>query len=330
MSHSNYGSIHFQQNRDRAIHALMSTAEDRRVADSVPTSWVDRAPSALRPYLRLARYDRPVGFWLLAIPCWQGLALAAISTGLSWTLLYWAILFGVGAIAMRGAGCTYNDIVDRDLDAQVARTADRPLAAGTVTLKNAWLFLLAQCGVGLAVLVQLPLPAIFTALAALVLVAAYPFMKRITWWPQAWLGLTFNWGVPVAGATVLGTPFAPEIVLLYAASIFWTLGYDTIYACQDKEDDALVGVKSSARALGGQVSLGVLVFYALSALLALTAGVMAGASLLFALGFALFAAHLGLQTRGLDPEDGADCLKRFKSNQTTGLVLTAAFLLGGV
>ncbi|WP_430432251.1 4-hydroxybenzoate octaprenyltransferase [Oceanicaulis sp.] len=308
----------------------MTIAPDRRVADSVPASWVDRAPSALRPYLRLARYDRPVGFWLLAIPCWQGLALASVQAGLDWMDLYWAILFGVGAIAMRGAGCTYNDIIDRDIDAQVARTADRPLAAGTVSLKQAWAFLIAQCGVGLLVLIQLPLSAILTGLGALALVAGYPFMKRITWWPQAWLGLTFNWGVLVAGAAALGTPFAPEILLLYAANLFWTLGYDTIYACQDMEDDAMVGVKSSARALGGQISLGVLVFYLMAAALAALAGLVAGAGLMFAPAFAVFAAHLLLQTRKLDPTDGRECLRRFKANQITGLLLAGAFLLGAL
>ncbi len=303
---------------------------DRRVADSIRSSWVDRAPGSWRPYLRLARYDRPVGFWLLALPCWIGLAAARTETGLGWTDLYWTILFGIGAAAMRGAGCTYNDIVDRDLDAQVARTADRPLAAGTVSLKAAWGFLVAQCLVGLAVLVQLPLPAILTALAALALVAAYPFMKRVTWWPQAWLGLTFNWGVPVAGAAALGTPFALEIVLLYAAMIAWTVGYDTIYACQDMEDDALIGVKSSARALGPHIRLGVGLSYGLSALLVAAAGVIAGAGLFFAAGFAVYAAHLFSQLSGLDPADGADCLRRFKANQLTGLLLVAAFVLGAV
>ena len=291
---------------------------------------MDRAPASIRPYLRLARYDRPVGFWLLAIPCWQGLALASVSSGLDWMSLYWAVLFGIGAIAMRGAGCTYNDIIDRDIDAKVARTADRPLAAGTVSLKQAWAFLVAQCLVGLLVLIQLPWPAILTGLGALVLVAGYPFMKRITWWPQAWLGLTFNWGVPVAGAAALGTPFAPEILLLYVANLFWTLGYDTIYACQDMEDDAMVGVKSSARALGGNIPLGVLVFYLVCAALSALAGIIAGAGLMFAPAFAVFAAHLLLQARKLEPENGRECLRRFKANQITGLLLTGAFLLGAL
>jgi len=309
----------------------MSTLQDDRpVADSLPESWVDRAPRALRPYLRLARYDRPAGFWLLALPCWFGLAAARLDTGLGWIDLWWALLFGIGAVAMRGAGCTYNDIVDRDLDAKVARTANRPLAAGTVSLKSAWIFLIAQCLAGLVVLLLLPIPAILTGLAALVLVAAYPFMKRITWWPQAWLGLTFNWGIPVAGAAALGSPFHPVVLLLYASAVFWTLGYDTIYACQDKEDDALVGVKSSARAMGAGVKPGVAAFYIASALLAAAAGVVGGANLFFALGFAVYAAHLLWQSGGFDPEDGGDCLRRFKSNRTTGLLLTAAFLLGGI
>lgn len=307
----------------------MSLAPDRRVPDSIPKSWVDRAPDALRPYLRLARYDRPIGFWLLAIPCWMGLALARIPDGFQWSDLWLAALFGVGAVAMRGAGCAYNDIIDRDLDARIARTADRPLAAGTISLKRAWAFLFAQCLVGLLVLVQLPLPAIFTGLAALGLVAAYPFMKRITWWPQAWLGLTFNWGIPVAYVAVAGG-FDLAAGLLYAAAVFWTLGYDTIYACQDKEDDALVGVKSSARALGRGARSGVAIFYVLTAALAGAAGLAAGAAPAFLAGFAVFAAHLGWQAVRLDPDKGALCLALFKSNREAGLILVLACALGSV
>jgi 4-hydroxybenzoate polyprenyltransferase len=244
--------------------------------------------------------------------------------------MYWAILFGIGSIAMRGAGCTYNDIVDRDLDAQVERTADRPLAAGTVSLKNAWIFLFAQCGIGFLVLIQLPLPAILTGLAAIVLVAAYPFMKRITWWPQAWLGLTFNWGILVAGAAVLGTPFTPSILFLYVSAIFWTLAYDTIYACQDMEDDALVGVKSSARVLGGSISPGVAIFYALAVVFAGVSGLVAGASLLFAIGFGAFSAHVFWLATQFRPDDGSACLALFKANRTTGLLLVLAFLLGAL
>lgn len=300
--------------------------EDRRVADSLPKTWVDRADPRVRPYLRLARYDRPAGFWLLAIPCWMGLALAGAQTGYGWSDLGLAALFGIGAVAMRGAGCTYNDIVDRDLDAKVARTADRPLAAGTVSVKQAWSFLIAQCLVGLIVLLMLPLAAILTGLGSLALVAAYPFMKRVTWWPQAWLGLTFNWGVPTAYVAATGR-FDLPAGLLYLSAIFWTLGYDTIYACQDKQDDALVGVKSSARALGSLTKPGVAVFYLFAGLLALTAGLAAAAPPIFLAGFAAYAAHLAWLAARFDPEDGALCLTLFKSSRETGLLLVLAYSL---
>jgi len=224
-------------------------AEDRPIADSAPKGWVERAPQPLRPYLRLARYDRPIGFWLLGAPGWFGVALANVDATLHASDACIALLIAIGAVAMRGAGCTYNDIVDRDLDAQVARTADRPLAAGTVTLRAAWIFLLAQCAVGLGVLLALPRPAQLIALLALPLVAGYPFMKRITWFPQAWLGLTFNWAVLVGFAASAGEIRA-EVLVAYAGLAVWTFGYDTIYAHQDREDDALVGVKSTARFFG--------------------------------------------------------------------------------
>ena len=299
---------------------------DRRVADSITQTWVDRAPTAIRPFLRLARYDRPIGFWLLALPCWMGLLLARAGTGLGWIDLYYAVLFALGAVAMRGAGCTYNDIIDRDLDAQVARTADRPLAAGTVSLKQAWAFLGAQGLVGLGVLVQLPLIAILTGLASLLLVAAYPFMKRITWWPQAWLGLTFNWGVPVAYVAASGQ-FDFAVLALYVSCIFWTLGYDTIYAHQDSEDDALVGVRSTARLFGQHSPIWVGAFYGLTAGLAGVALYLVNASPFAAIPFALYAAHLFNQIRLMDVEDGISCLKVFKSNRETGLLLCVTFAL---
>jgi 4-hydroxybenzoate polyprenyltransferase len=305
------------------------SARDRRVADSLPKTWVDQAPAALRPFLRLARYDRPVGFWLLAIPCWQGLMLAGAGRTPWLELAGYALLFGVGAVAMRGAGCTWNDIVDRDLDAKVARTADRPLAAGTVSLKQALAFLAAQLLVGLAVLIQLPVAAILTALASVVLVIAYPFMKRITWFPQVWLGMTFNWGVLVAAATIDGALGVPALAF-YAGAILWTVGYDTIYACQDMEDDALVGVKSSARAFGRHVKLAVGLLYAASAALALSAAMFAGAGLLFAAVFGLYAAHLARQVKRFDPADGAACLSLFKSNRDAGLLLTLALALAAL
>ncbi len=307
----------------------MSLNFDRRVADSIPQSWVDRAPLSVRPYLRLARYDRPIGFWLLALPCWMGLALARIETGPAWIDLYYLILFALGAIAMRGAGCTYNDIVDRDLDARIARTADRPLAAGTVSLKQAWTFLAAQGLVGLIILVQLPRLAALVALASLLLVAAYPFMKRITWWPQAWLGLTFNWGVPVAYTAVAGQ-LDIAMLALYASCVFWTLGYDTIYAHQDAEDDALVGVRSTARLFGSASPYWVAGFYALSATLAGTAMVLQYAHPFAVPVFALYAAHLFNQVRIMDVEDGSRCLAVFKSNRTTGLLLVGTFVMAAI
>lgn len=300
---------------------------DRRVADSIPETWVDTAPPAWRPYLRLARYDRPIGFWLLALPCWMGLALANIGSGFGWNDLYYAALFGIGAIAMRGAGCTYNDIIDRDLDAQVARTANRPLAAGTVSLKQAWLFLGAQCLVGLIVLVQLPLLAILVGLGSLLLVAAYPFMKRITWWPQAWLGLTFNWGVPVAYTAAAGQ-IDLAMIALYASCVFWTLGYDTIYAHQDSEDDALVGVRSTARLFGTASPYWVAGFYGLAAILAGLALYLSTATPFIVPLFALYSAHLFNQVRLMNIEDGAHCLSVFKSNRTTGALLVATLSLG--
>lgn len=302
---------------------------DRRVADSIPKTWVDTAPERLRPYLRLARYDRPIGFWLLALPCWMGLLLARVGEGLGLIDLWYAILFAIGAIAMRGAGCTYNDIIDRDLDRQVARTADRPLAAGTISLKSAWIFLAAQAGVGLLVLLQLPWLAVFVGLASLLLVAAYPFMKRITWWPQAWLGLTFNWGIPVAYTAAAGSIDA-TMIALYAAAVFWTLGYDTIYAHQDVDDDAMIGVRSTARLFGEHSQWWIAGFYGLSASLAGAAIVLQQASPWIVIGFALYAAHLFDQIRRLDITDGAACLALFKSNRTTGLLLCATLLIGAI
>ncbi|SDM22201.1 4-hydroxybenzoate octaprenyltransferase [Maricaulis salignorans] len=302
---------------------------DRRVADSLPSSWVDTAPAALRPYLRLARYDRPIGFWLLGLPCWHGLMLARIGQGLGWIDLWYAVLFAIGAVAMRGAGCTYNDIVDRDLDARIARTANRPLPAATVTLKQAWLFVAAQAAVGLLVLVQFPLPAIGVGLAALLLVAAYPFMKRITWWPQAWLGLTFNWGIPVAYIAATGQ-IDFTVLVLYAAAVCWTLGYDTIYAHQDVEDDALVGVKSTARLFGDNSQLWVAGFYGVNAVLVGLAIWLSAATPWVVIPYTLYTAHLFNQVRLLDIENGDQCLAIFKSNRTAGLLLVATFALAAL
>jgi len=307
----------------------MNLQTDRPVPDSIPRSWVDHAPTRIRPFLRLARYDRPIGFWLLAIPCWQGLLLARIGDGLGWSDLSLAVILAVGAVAMRGAGCTYNDIIDRDLDARVERTRDRPLASGTISLQAAWLFLLAQCLVGFVILVQLPLIAIMIGLAALILVAAYPFMKRITWWPQAWLGLTFNWGVLVAYAAIAGQ-IDPAAILLYASGFFWTLGYDTIYACQDMEDDALVGVRSTARALQSELTIWLWGFYLAAAILAGAAILLTHASPWFVPFFAAYAYHLFDQIRRVDPAQGWACLATFKTNRITGLILTGALFIAAI
>ncbi|MHA7871784.1 MAG: 4-hydroxybenzoate octaprenyltransferase, partial [Hyphococcus sp.] len=203
--------------------------------DAVPGNWVARAPARVRPYLRLARADRPIGPWLLFIPCLWGLALAAATGAVDWRLAYYPFLFAAGSFAMRAAGCAYNDIVDRDFDAKVARTALRPIPAGEISVKQAWGFLALLCLAGLGVLLQFNRYSILLGVASLGLVAAYPFMKRVTYWPQAWLGLTFNWGALMGYAVMTGR-LAPEALALYAAGVFWTLGYDTIYAHQDKED----------------------------------------------------------------------------------------------
>jgi len=240
------------------------------IPDSSKTHWVNRAPLGIRPYLQLSRLDRPVGYWLLALPGWIGLAFAGLSHGLMWTDLKWAALILIGAIAMRGAGCTYNDIVDQDLDAQVERTALRPLPAGTVTNKQAWIWLLTQCSIGLIVLLCLPRLAQIISLLSIPLVAAYPFMKRITWFPQIWLGFTFNWAVLVAYTAKTGTVSIP-LFILYIGLMFWTVGYDTIYACQDIEDDAMVGIKSTARRFGNNLRTAVALCYAAFLFLGATA-----------------------------------------------------------
>jgi 4-hydroxybenzoate polyprenyltransferase len=292
-------------------------------ADAVRGSWVERTPAPIRPYLQLSRYDRPAGFWLLGLPCLIGLALARMGTGFAAGDALLVVLFAVGAVAMRGAGCTYNDILDRDIDAKVARTALRPLPSGAVSLQQAWCWLLIQCLVGLGVLLALPDFAKLVALGSIPMVALYPLMKRITWWPQVWLGLTFNWGVLVAAAAASGA-IMPADILLYAALVFWTLGYDTIYAIQDREDDALIGVKSTARRFGDRIKPAVKAIYALTSLLALFAGWFAG-GLAGALGVVPFALHLAQQAVRLDPADGALALSLFRANRDAGLLLVVSW-----
>ncbi len=288
--------------------------------------WLDRyAPAPVRPYARLMRLDRPIGTWLLLWPCWWSLALAAPDWPDPWLMA----LFAVGALVMRGAGCTVNDIADRDIDGRVARTATRPLPSGDVSLTRALVLLGVLLAIGLAILVQLGAVAIWLGIAALPLIGFYPFMKRITWWPQAWLGLTFNWGALIGWAAVTGTVGAPPIAL-YAAGIAWTLGYDTIYAHQDKEDDALIGVKSSARRLGEATRPWLYAFYCAAVVLIGVAGALAGLAWPFYLGLGLAAAQLAWQAARVDIDAPADCLTKFKSNKGLGLIVFAAIVAGRV
>lgn len=300
---------------------LPARKDDVATPDAATRSAVDRLPVAWRPYARLARFDRPIGSWLLYWPCAWGVALAG---GLPQDI-YLLLLFGLGAFAMRGAGCVYNDIVDRDLDAKVERTRDRPVASGRISLVKAWNWLFALSLVGLVVLVQLRPLAQLVAVASLALVAAYPFMKRITWWPQAWLGLTFNWGALVAWPAVTGRIEWPAL-LLYAAGLFWTLGYDTIYALQDIEDDALAGIKSSARRLGGSVKRGVAFFYTGAALLVAAALALVGDPFA-ALAALPGAAHFLWQIRQLDPTDPVRALRLFRANTWTGALVFLACIV---
>lgn len=297
-----------------------------RVADATG-NWVDtRAPVWSRPYLRLARLDRPIGSWLLLLPCWWSAALASAMARDVGRLPMIIVLFLVGAFAMRGAGCTWNDITDRDLDAKVERTQSRPIPAGQVGVPQALVFLAAQALVGLAVLLQFNRFAIATGIASLAIVAVYPFMKRITWWPQVVLGLAFSWGALMGFAVVLGQIGAPAI-LLYAGSIAWVIGYDTIYAHQDAEDDALIGVKSTARLFGAQTHRALVVFYGLAVILVGVALAMLAAGAWAWTGLAAFAVHLGWQIARLKIDDPALCLRVFKSNRDAGLILFAGLLV---
>jgi len=302
-------------------------AHSAPLPDAMPTNWVDRhAPQELRPWLKLGRFDRPTGIWLLMLPGWQGVALArAMEHALPWPMLLLKIF--LGAALMRAAGCAYNDIVDRDVDAKVARTANRPIPAGEISVKQAWAFVVACCLVSLAILLTLPPLAVALGVGSLALVAAYPFMKRITWWPQAWLGLTFNWGALLGFAAATAT-LQPPAVLLYAAGLFWTLGYDTIYAIQDIEDDALAGVKSSARRLGGKAPQAVLGFYLVSLGLLLAVGVIARLSPAFYVLLAAYAALLIWQARQVRVDDGILALRLFRSNTWAGLILFVAIAAG--
>jgi 4-hydroxybenzoate polyprenyltransferase len=294
--------------------------------DSVLNHWVDNLPPWAQALARLSRWDRPVGWRLLFVPCLMGLALAQGLTWLDFALFSTAML--TGAIAMRGAGCTYNDIVDRDIDAKVERTRGRPLPAGQISMRGAWAWLFAQCGIGLAACLVLPLPAIVVAISSIPFVAAYPFMKRITWWPQAWLGVCFSWGALVASATHGAIPI--EATFLFAGCVAWTIAYDTIYALQDIEDDVLIGVRSTARLFGDRWRLWTLAFYVIAFALWLVAAVGASAGMvtLFLLCFALAATVLVVMR--VDAAKPASALAAFKANVWIGLAVAIAFALKAV
>ena len=296
-----------------------------RVADSTG-NWVDGfAPAWTRPYLRLARLDRPIGSWLLLMPCWWSVGLAAIHAH-SQVNLWHLVLFFVGAFAMRGAGCTWNDIVDRDLDTRVERTRSRPIPAGQVTVAAAAGFLLLQALVGLVVLLQFNWFTVYVGFLSLAVVAVYPFMKRITYWPQIVLGLAFSWGALMGWPATFGRLDLPAF-LLYAGAISWVIGYDTIYAHQDREDDALIGIKSTALLFGERTKSMLALFYALAVALIALAGWRAGGGVVFALGLGAFAAHLAWQVMRLDIHDPVLCLVVFKSNRDAGLILFAGLVL---
>jgi 4-hydroxybenzoate polyprenyltransferase len=302
------------------------TRADGAVADATG-NWVDTlAPAWLRPYLRLSRLDRPIGSWLLLIPCWWSSALVSVAARASHPNLWHLVLFFIGAFAMRGAGCTWNDIVDRDLDGSVERTRSRPIPSGQVSLAQAAAFLVLQALVGLAVLLQFNRFTVWLGIASLAIVAVYPFMKRITYWPQIGLGLAFSWGALMGWAAAFGRLDLPAL-LLYAGSISWVIGYDTIYAHQDREDDALIGIKSTALLFGERTKPMLAVFYTLAVALIAAAGWMAGGGIVFAIGLAAFAAHLAWQIARLDIGDPDQCLVVFKSDRDAGLILFAGLLL---
>lgn len=298
-------------------------------ADSLARHWTDRLPPGWRPYAQLSRLDRPIGWQLLLLPCWMGLALVRTGDGFFAEDALYAGAFVLGAAAMRGAGCTLNDIVDRDIDAKVARTRERPLPSGAVQVRQAWAWLIAQCMLGLAALMVFPLGAQLAALASIPLVAIYPFMKRITWWPQAWLGLVFSWGALVGALAVSPQGFFPdEMWALYAGCVAWVIGYDTIYALQDREDDALIGVRSTARLFGDRWWAFTTAFYFAALVLWAVAAWLAGAAWPTMAGLGIVGAFLIWPLlQQADPDKPGMALAAFKQNAWVGLavVIVLAF-----
>jgi 4-hydroxybenzoate polyprenyltransferase len=315
---------------------MRPAAEQGRVADAPPGNWVDRlAPPRARPFLRLSRADRPVGTWLLLIPCWWGLALAIMAdpAGPRPADLWIALGCALGAVLMRGAGCVWNDLADREIDGRVARTRSRPLPSGQVTPRAALLWLCAQALAAFAILLTFPPAAVALGIASLGLVAIYPFAKRFTWWPQVFLGLAFTWGAPLAWAAHAGGLAAP-VAPLYLAGVAWTLFYDTIYAHQDREDDALIGVRSTARLFGAHTRAWLVGFLAAAVACAgLAVALAAPGPLALGLGLAgvaAFGAHLAWQLRRLDIDDPAGCLALFRSNRDAGLLLALGLALAAL
>ena len=310
--------------RSEAGEGLAAVEAPADRSDIHQNDWVECwLPAPIRPYARLARLDRPIGTWLLLFPGWWGIALASRR----WPDPVLLLLFAIGAVAMRGAGCTLNDIADRDYDGQVARTRLRPLPSGAISLRRAMIFLLLQLTVGAAVLFTLNRTTILLGAAVLVLIATYPFMKRITYWPQVFLGLNFNWGALIGWTAVTGALAWPSL-LLYVGGVFWTVGYDTIYAHQDKDDDIRIGVKSSAIALGVNTRPWLFAFYGAALLLWWAAGRTAGFGTMYWFGLAAAAAQLTWQAARVATEDPADCLRKFRSNRAVGWLMFAGIVTG--
>jgi 4-hydroxybenzoate polyprenyltransferase len=304
-------------------------AIERRPADAVAASWVDGAPRFVRPYLRLMRLDRPIGAWLLFWPCVFGLALGAAALNQAYPPPLLVLLQDRRDLSCAAPVAPYNDIIDRDFDARVERTRGRPIPSGAVSVPAAWAFAVGLSLIGLCILLFFNRFAILLGVASLFLIAAYPFMKRITWWPQAWLGLTFNWGVLFGYAAMTGR-VAPAALLFYVGCFFWTIGYDTIYAHQDKEDDILIGVRSAAIRLGARSKPWLYVFYSLAFVLMIAGGLAAGLRTVFVASMLVAGAHLLWQLRTLDIDRPLLCLTLFKSNRDTGALIAAALILGSV
>ena len=303
------------------------TETSEQIATDIPSeSWIDRfAPEVIRPYLRLARLDRPIGTWLLLLPCWWGAALATPA----WPDATMFVLFTIGAVVMRGAGCTVNDLADRKFDARVARTATRPIASGQISVLKAFVFLALQLLLGLSILLQFNAFTVALGVSSLLLIVLYPFMKRITYWPQLFLGFTFNWGALLGWAAVKGELSAPAFVL-YGAGIFWTLGYDTIYAHQDRKDDVLIGVKSTALKFGDGTKPWLVGFYSITVILLAATGLLANLAWPFYSGLTLAALHLAWQIKSVDIANSKNCLRQFKSNRDFGLILLAGIIAAQV